>query len=154
MADRAPVDVNDVLIETAERWRTAGARKHVVVTVEAADVGTALADGALLRQVLDNLVDNAVRHAPPGSAVGLRARTAPRGVEIDVADQGDGVPPELRPLLFQRFFRAAPARTPGGRGGGAGLGLAVSWSIARAHGGDLSYVDAPGGAVFRLWVPA
>ncbi|MHB8718407.1 MAG: sensor histidine kinase [Candidatus Dormibacteria bacterium] len=151
--ERAPVDVDDLLTELVERWRAPAARRRVTLTGDSGDAGTIAADAALLRQVLDNLVDNALRHAPAGSAVTVRATSDAGGVGIDVADHGPGVPAELRPLLFDRFFRGSPARTPGGRPGAAGLGLAVSWSIARAHGGDLSYIDGEGGAVFRLWIP-
>ncbi len=154
VAERAPLDINDLLTETAERWREAAARKRVSLRVDTDAAETASADAALLRQVLDNLVDNAVKHAPTGSLVTLRAAARPGGVEFAVADRGPGVAQEARPLLFDRFFRASAARTPGGPPGGAGLGLAVASSIARAHGGDLSYVDTPGGAVFRLWLPA
>lgn len=152
--ERAAVDVNDLLTEVAERWRTAAARRGVALALDAKDGATVPADPALLRQVLDNLVDNALRHAPAGSTVSLRASPADGGLRIDVADQGPGVPPETRALLFDRFFRASSARTPGGPPGAAGLGLAVSWSIMRAHGGDLSYVDTGGGALFRVWLPS
>ena len=154
VAERAPVDVNDLLTEAAERWRTAAGRKGVSLIADATDAGIIAADAALLRQVLDNLVDNAVKHSPSGGTVALSAAARAGGVEFDVADEGPGVPPQLRPLLFDRFFRASAARTPGGPSVGAGLGLAVSASIARAHGGNLGYMDTPGGARFRLWLPA
>ena len=151
--DRVPVDVNDLLTETAERWRTAAARKRVSLSADANGAAVVAADPALLRQVLDNLVDNAVKHSPTGGAVALVGRTRSGGVEVDVSDQGPGVPANQRPMLFDRFFRANAARTPGGPSAGAGLGLAVAASIARAHGGDLSYVESDRGALFRLRLP-
>ncbi|MBJ7594090.1 MAG: HAMP domain-containing protein [Candidatus Dormibacteraeota bacterium] len=153
VAARAAVDVNDLLTEAAERWRTAGGRKHVTVTSDAATAASVPGDAALLRQVIDNLVDNAIRYAPPGSTVALQASEADDGIAIEVADSGPGIAPEMRPMLFDRFFRASAARTPGGQSGGAGLGLAVASSIAGAHDGALAYVDAPAGALFRLWLP-
>ena len=153
VAERAAVDVNDLLTESAERWRTAAARKRVAITSDIDTPASVSADAALLRQVIDNLVDNALRYAPPGSTVALRARDADDGVFIEVADAGPGIAREMRPMLFDRFFRASAARTPGGHQGGAGLGLAVASSIVRAHDGALTYVDAPAGALFRLWLP-
>jgi two-component system, OmpR family, sensor kinase len=153
VAERVPVDVDDLLTETVERWRPAGRRKEVTFSADAGSAAIVSADPALLRQVLDNLVDNAVKHAPAGSVVRLSATARGGGVEFDIADRGPGVPREMRPLLFNRFFRENAARTRG-ETDGAGLGLAVALSIARAHGGTLSYVDTPGGALFRMWLPA
>ncbi len=151
--ERESIDVNDLLTETVERWRAAAARKAVSLDAEPDNAGTVYADPVLLRQVLDNLVDNAVKHSPPGATVTLDGRTRAGGTEIDVTDAGPGVPVELRPRVFDRFFRANLARTPGGPLGGAGLGLAVAASIIRAHSGQLSYGDAASGAMFRIWLP-
>jgi len=151
--EREPVDITDLVTETVERWRPTAKRRRVALTADAALGGTVPADPALLRQVLDNLVSNALRHTPSGTSVTVRATSTQAGVELDVADSGPGVPADLRPLLFDRFFRASSARTPGSWSGGAGLGLSVSWSIARAHGGDLTYVDSDQGALFRLRLP-
>jgi signal transduction histidine kinase len=110
------------------------------------------ADPALLRRVVDNLVDNALRHAPNGTPVTLRGYPANGGWNLDVADHGPGVAPTYRDKLFTRFARADGARSR--EDGGAGLGLALSAAIARAHGGTLELVEASGpGAVFRLHVP-
>ena len=110
------------------------------------------ADPALLRRVVDNLLENAVTHSPPGTAVALRGYAADGGWRIEVADQGPGVAPEDRSRLFVRFARTDGARSP--ENGGAGLGLALSAAIARAHGGALELVssDRPG-ATFRLSIP-
>jgi len=151
--EREPVDITDLVTEAVERWRPTAKRRRVALTADAALVGTVPADPALLRQVLDNLVSNALRHTPLGTSVTVRATSTQAGVELEVADSGPGVPADLRPLLFDRFFRASSARTPGSWSGGAGLGLSVSWSIARAHGGDLTYVASDQGAVFRLRLP-
>jgi len=152
-ADRSEVDINDLLTEAVERWQPHARRRRIHITAECPDWGTASADPVLLRQVLDNLMDNALRHAPAASDVALRARRRDGGWEIDVSDQGPGVPAALRGRLFDRFFRVDGARTREAAAG-AGLGLAVSSAIARAHGGDLSYVDTPTGALFRLRLPA
>lgn len=151
--EKAEVDVNDLLTETIERWQPQARQRRASVAAVRPDSGTVYADVALIRQVLDNLVDNALRHAPRGTSVVLTARRGDGGWEVDVTDQGPGVAAELRPHLFDRFFRGDGARTPGRATSGAGLGLAVSAAIAQAHGGTLSYVAAQPGAVFRLWLP-
>ena len=102
--------------------------------------------------MLDNLLDNAVRHAPEGSAVLLRGHRSDGGWDLEVADSGPGVPPESRAQLFSRFAKSDRARTR--NGAGAGLGLALSAAIATAHGGTLVLVagEEPG-ARFRLHLP-
>jgi heavy metal sensor kinase len=151
--DREPIDLVDLLEETAARWRPHAGRAGVRVRVEPPASGTLSADPRLLRRVFDNLLDNAIRHTPAQGQVTIRAVPAGEGWDLDVADEGPGVPPELRAHLFERFAKSDRARTPAG--GGAGLGLALSAAIARAHGGRLSLASDGGpGAVFRLHLPA
>src|SRR5579884_174362 len=152
MLMQTEIEVADFAHEVAARWEPAAARTGVRIAVEAPDAGTVAADPWLLRQVLDNLLDNAIRHSPAGGRVLLRAAPDAAGWTFEVADEGPGVPPEQRQLLFQRFSRLDRARSPERRG--AGLGLALSAAIARAHGGDLALVARPGpGALFRLTLP-
>jgi heavy metal sensor kinase len=146
-----PVDVADFLHETAARWAGAADQKGRHIDVSAPDSGRVVADPSLLRRVIDNLVDNALRYAPEGTAVLLRAYPANAGWNFEVADRGPGVPAEYRDHLFQRFARPDGARSRDA--GGAGLGLALSAAIARAHGGHLELADGGPGAVFRLHLP-
>lgn len=100
-------------------------------------------DGDAVARALRNLVENALRHTAPGTAVEVRLR--PPAV-VEVADRGPGLPPGERSRLFQRFWRADR-----GREGGTGLGLAIAQRIAQAQGGAVEAEDNPGGgAVFRL----
>ncbi len=109
-------------------------------------------DPTLLRRALHNLLANALRHAPAGSAVGLAAREVADGVALEVSDQGEGIPPEALARLGQRFLRPDPSRSRGS--GGAGLGLAIVQGIARMHGGRLEVVRLePAGTLARLVVP-
>ncbi|HYW24480.1 MAG TPA: ATP-binding protein [Terriglobales bacterium] len=148
----AAVDVADLVEETAARWRAAAAVRGVTIAVDAPASGTLAADPHLLRRVLDNLLDNALRHGPVGSSVVLSARRHEREWQFDVADRGPGVPPAQRDRIFQRFARLDPARSRDA--GGAGLGLALSAAVARAHGGSIELVDGDGGgARFRLRLP-
>jgi len=105
-----------------------------------------------VRQIVGNLLDNALRWSPAGGAVAVGATPRPAGgVDITVADTGPGVPPEQREEIFAPF---ASSDTPDGARG-AGLGLAISRELARALGGDLRADATPeGGALFVLSLPA
>jgi heavy metal sensor kinase len=145
------VDVADFLHETAARWSIVADQRGRHIDVSAPDAGQATADPSLLRRVVDNLIDNALRYAPEGTGVLLRAYPANSGWTFEVSDRGPGVPTEYRDHLFERFARPDGARTRDA--GGAGLGLALSAAIARAHGGDLELSDGEPGAVFELHLP-
>jgi heavy metal sensor kinase len=146
------VDVADTLYEAAARWRSEAQKKSVSIEVDAPETGQAKADPDLLRRVLDNLLDNAVRHTPDGGEVRLKAEPDGGGWRLDVHDGGPGVPVDARPLLFQRFARPDGHRQR--TNGGAGLGLALSQAIAEAHGGSLVLVEnGAAGALFRLTLP-
>jgi two-component system, OmpR family, sensor histidine kinase BaeS len=109
-------------------------------------------DDARLRQVLANLLDNALRHTPPGEAVTLSCDVHPHAVAIHVTDTGRGIPADALPHVFERFYRADPARE---HHGGSGIGLTISRAIAHAHRGELTaHSDGPGrGARFTLQLP-
>lgn len=150
---RESIDVADFLYESAARWAAAAEARGVSIEVDAPASGCVLADQTLLRHTLDGLLDNAVRHAPHGSAVRLRAVLDGSGLDVEVADAGAGVPAGLRSSLFAGFARPDSARSRGG--GGAGLSLAAGAAIARAHGGRVDLVEQEGtGATFRLHLPA
>ena len=108
-------------------------------------------DGARLRQVLSNLVDNAVKYSPEGLAVEVRATAVNGGVVVDVTDHGAGIAPADHHLIFEKF-----GRVPGTSAKpGSGLGLYIARAIAEAHGGALEVTSAPGlGATFTLILPA
>jgi signal transduction histidine kinase len=117
------------------------------------DLPSISADRERLHQVLFNLVDNAVRFTPAGGSVTVSARRRNGSVEVAVSDTGSGIPPEHLPRLFERFYRADPAR---GRGeGGTGIGLAIARSVVEAHGGQIRAESEPGrGSVFTFDLPA
>jgi two-component system OmpR family sensor kinase len=146
------VDAEDLLSEAAARWTDTAKAKGVTIQLDLSAPGSISADATLLRRVVYNLLDNAVRHAPAGSVVRLRATRTGGGLDLEVYDQGPGVAPEFRPRLFSRFGRADGVRS--GTGAGIGLGLALGAAIARAHGGWLELVDRDGpGAAFKLHLP-
>jgi two-component system OmpR family sensor kinase len=146
------LDVADFLHETAARWRPLATPRRVQIEVNAPDSGTVSADPDLLRRLIDNLIDNAIRHAPSDSAVRLTGTETAGGWQIDVHDDGPGIPASARATLFERFVRLDGARAR--ESGGAGLGLALSRAIAQAHGASLQLVEPNGaGATFRLSLP-
>jgi signal transduction histidine kinase len=149
---REPFDVADALHEGAARWSRTASEAGVALAVSAPESGSVGAEPSLVRRVIDNLVDNAVRHSPRGGTVTLSGSHVEGGWWIAVADQGPGVAPEHRSRLFTRFARSDAARSRDA--GGAGLGLALSAAIVAAHGGRLELAPETGsGATFRFFLP-
>jgi two-component system sensor histidine kinase MprB len=103
-------------------------------------------DPVLMERAVSNLLDNAVKYSPPGAPIEVTVRDG----EVVVADHGPGVAEEDLPRIFDRFYRAAAARSKPG----AGLGLAIVREAAEAHGGRATVESSPGGASFRLSLPA
>lgn len=146
------IDVADFVNETASRWSRITAGRGLTLDVYAPEAGLVHADAALTRRILDNLIDNATKHSPAGGRIRLGARREDQHWVFEVADQGPGVPPQLRDRVFARFARADTARSKDGKGG-AGLGLSVSSAFAQAQHGELRLVEVKGGgAVFQLWL--
>lgn len=104
-------------------------------------------------QVLSNLLENALRHTPPGGTITLHTDHAPGAVTYTVTDSGEGISAEALPHVFERFYRAHIGREA--RRGGSGLGLAISKALVEAHGGTLEAIsEGPGrGASFRIHLP-
>jgi two-component system, OmpR family, sensor kinase len=124
-------------------------------SVTAVTDGQVLVDGddGRLRQVVANLVGNALVHTPAGTAIEVRARREGDRAVLEVQDAGPGMTPEVAAHAFERFFRADPSRSR--HRGGTGLGLSIAQAIAEAHGGAVALVTAPGaGTTVRLDLPA
>ncbi|HKF17356.1 MAG TPA: ATP-binding protein, partial [Candidatus Dormibacteraeota bacterium] len=139
--------------ETTARWMATAAEKQVRVEIEVPDSGTMSADPGLTRRILDNLIDNGIRHTPTGSKLRVRAWRDDGRWLLEVSDQGPGIPAEQRGRVFERFGRSDSARARVGSGG-TGLGLPLSLAFARVQGGELSLVERPGwGAVVQAWIP-
>lgn len=124
-------------------------RDHTVNTAFPADLPLVLVDGVLLEQVVINLVENALKYAPAGSVIDLSASASNRDVIVEVADRGPGIPLGEGTRIFDKFYRAKPARE-----GGVGLGLTICRGIVEAHGGRIWAENrSGGGALFRFSIP-
>ncbi len=102
-------------------------------------------DGGRLRQLVGNLIDNAIKYSPPGGQVSVTLHRTADGAELRIADRGPGIPSDLLPHVFDRFYRVDGARSR--HRGGAGLGLAICHTIATAHGGRIRMESPPGNGV-------
>jgi signal transduction histidine kinase len=158
-----PVDVQDVVAEAAASVAAQARELGVRLDVRLGEAPGVQGDPVWLMQLLLNLLDNALRHTPPGGQVTLTLeasadgsggdRSSDGGVRVSVADTGEGIAPEHLPRLFERFYRVDAARARSS--GGAGLGLAICSWVARAHGGRLDASSAAGvGTTMTLWLPA
>ncbi|GIG40846.1 sensor histidine kinase [Cellulomonas phragmiteti] len=158
--DREPVDVAALAVDAVADAHAAGPDHdwRLDLPGDGADGGepdddlTVLGDDHRLRQVLANLTSNARRHTPPGTRVTVGVRRDGPDVVLTVADDGPGVPPELRDRLFQRFTRGDASRNRAA--GSTGLGLAIAHAVVTAHGGTLTCTSAPGRTQFVARVPA
>ncbi|MBX3466041.1 MAG: GAF domain-containing protein [Planctomycetes bacterium] len=145
---REAVDLGGLLREAAAGVEPlAGPRRIALLVAPAASGATVIdADPGRLRQVLDNLLTNAVKHSPPGGTVTLEATAAGREVVVAVSDEGPGIDPEALPRLFERFAH--------GRKGGHGLGLWIARLLVEAHGGRIRAESRPGaGSTFYVALP-
>jgi two-component system OmpR family sensor kinase len=123
------------------------------ITLDAPAVPTVLGDPDQLRQVLANLLRNALVHTPRGTPIEVTVRDRDDGVELVVRDHGHGLPPGDPARLFERFWRAEGGRERGRAG--AGLGLAIVGAIVEDHNGTVTAANAPdGGAIFTVRLPA
>jgi signal transduction histidine kinase len=126
-----------------------------VVTIELPSRPVVLAvDPGRIRQLLMNLVTNAVKYTAPGGTVTVRLADAAESIALMVQDTGIGIAPGDLPNVFERFWRADIARSRTGEHPGTGLGLAISKWIAEAHGGTIAAQSRPGrGSIFTVTFP-
>lgn len=145
---RAPTDVAALVRDTVAGFVPTASAKRVELRVTGDESTVATVDGGRLRQVLGNLLANAIRHAPADGHVQVAVAALSNTVKIEVHDDGPGFPPDELVHVFTRYRRASDS-------GGSGLGLTIAHDLVVAHGGTITAVNHPqGGAVIRLALPA
>jgi signal transduction histidine kinase len=142
------IDVEPFLEDVFVRWTAAAQRAWCLGSLPA---GSLRADPETLRNALDALLENAVKHTQVSDAIELSAVASGSEIAIRVADQGSGIPQDAVDRIFERFARADPARTRAE--GGVGLGLAIVDAIAKAHGGRCTVATSVRGSTFELRLP-
>jgi len=153
--EHEPVDLLTVTSDAVHDARAVAPDRAISLDVTATEAPIVIGDDARLRQVVGNLLSNALAHTPTGTPVDVRVATedgtAPVAV-IEVADRGPGVGRKHAERVFERFYRADAARTR--RGGGAGLGLSIVAGLVAAHDGAVGVTAREGGgSVFRVTLP-
>lgn len=149
-----PMYLDEVLDEVARAAQVLARVRNVAVESAGARSAALVADEELIRRLLVNLVDNAVRYAPEGSTVRIVLDRAEGGYSIAVTDTGPGIPAHVQPYLFERFYRGDSARAREQPYEGAGLGLSLARWIARAHGGDVTLASSSAeGSTFVVLLP-
>ena len=149
---REPSYVNDLLDQVVEAHRGAAETSGVRLRTQAVGDPEVPVDPARLRQLVGNLVANAVRHTATGGTVVVRSEVRAGDLCIEVADTGTGIAAADLPKIFDRFWRADGSRTRST--GGSGLGLAIARKLAEAHGGGVTVESTPGqGSVFTVRLP-
>jgi signal transduction histidine kinase len=104
--------------------------------------------------VVDNLLDNAIRHSPENSTITISIQAANEEVECSVADQGTGIPAQHLPFIFERFYRVDASRSRNRQNSGTGLGLAIARALIHAQGGHVSAQSVEGeGTTITFWLP-
>jgi two-component system, OmpR family, sensor kinase len=157
--ERIPLDLRVIANDAVSAARAVAPDREITLEVpEGSGPLVVSGDESRLRQVVGNLMTNALMHTPAGSPVWLRLRGEGETVTIEVADAGQGLLPEQAERVFERFYRADAARTRRGgghQGSGTGLGLAIVAALVAAHGGAVEVESTPGrGATFRVRLPS
>lgn len=152
--DRSPINLRSLLNETVQLWQPQAERKSIsmALSFDPEDQGiTMLGYPDLLIQVMNNLIDNALRYCPAGSRVHLHALQSEHSIQITVEDNGPGIAASERPLVIRRFYRGdqSPNAQPE-QAAGSGLGLAIAFEIMTRLGGRFEITDSAGGRGTRI----
>lgn len=148
--DRDHIDVRSLTERAVDLYREVAEEKAITVTLDQPEPVEVNADAIRLGQVVNNLLDNALKYTPAGGRVVLTARSESKAALITVTDNGPGVPATEREAIFRRLYRGDSSRSQRG----LGLGLSMVKAIVEAHGGNAAVDDAPGGgARFTVRLP-
>jgi two-component system, OmpR family, sensor kinase len=145
-----PVDLTRLAIDVSSDARAAAPGHRWQLELPDEPI-TVRGDELRLHQVLANLLSNAARHTPAGTAVHVAVSATPRTAIVTVTDDGPGIPPELLPDIFERFVRGDSSRSRAA--GSSGLGLAIVQAVTAAHGGRAEVSSRPGETRFTITLP-
>jgi histidine kinase len=149
--DLKPWPAQELLSAAYERFASLAAERGVSLRMVASDLPMIWADSERVGQVFSNLVSNSLRYTKAGGEIRLEAKRVASGVEFGVVDSGTGIDPQDLPYVFDRFYRADPARSRGE--GGHGVGLTVAKGLVEAMGGRIEIASEPGqGTAVRFWL--
>jgi signal transduction histidine kinase len=147
------LSLNEVVEQSVHAVRTLAATRGIDLTCGTNGPMPMRGDAELIRRMVLNLLDNAIKFSNAGGRVRLEAQRAGSQYLIRVSDAGSGIPSEAQPHIFDRFYRANPARGRDAEGG-TGLGLSIARWIAEAHGGAIRLVRSDAaGSVFEVTLP-
>jgi signal transduction histidine kinase len=150
--DLQAVDLVELASTRCEVFSGLATRRGVELICRSEWHSNLLADPDRLSQVIDNLLDNAIRHSPANSTIMVTVEPANEGMRCSVADQGPGIPAPHLPFIFERFYRVDPARDR--KDGGTGLGLAIAHALIHAQRGHISAQSVEGqGTTITFWLP-
>lgn len=146
-------DLNQLVAKVVSRFEPQVQKKDLQIDVIFPPESPLITiDSQRIEQILINLLSNAVRHSPEGHIIQIEIKMDKEYVNLTVHDQGEGIPEEEIPFIFERFYKSSTSRKRDD--GGTGLGLSISKKLAQAHGGNLEVQNHPeGGAVFLLTIP-
>jgi len=146
------IDLAQLTVQTVEQMALLAEDKHIRIHCDSPLPAMVNGDGARLKQVIVNLLDNAIKYTPNQGLITLSVRHKKTEVSLEVMDTGPGIPAEAVPHLFERFFRVDPARSR--ELGGSGIGLSIVEAICHVHGGRVEVESVLGrGSVFRVLLP-
>lgn len=150
-----PVELDTIMLEVFHQMRTLAGDK-IVLSIGEIDQVLVNGDRDRIKQVLVNLVGNAIQYTPPGGKVILNLEKVNGQSRLTVSDTGPGIPAQDLPHIFERFYRGERSRkrTPGSQSSGFGLGLSIAYWIIRNHGGSIEVNSREGtGTTFCIWLP-
>src|SRR5207248_761819 len=147
-----PVDLRELTLQLVDQLEPVAQARELVLECRQADAIVVPGDADWLKRVMLNLLDNAIKFTPAGGRIDVRVSRDAEAAHLAIQDTGIGVHADAQPHLFDRFFRADPARSPGVDGAGLGLSLA-KWVVDR-HGGRIEVQSRPGeGSTFTVHLP-